>query len=121
MSKVSGSCLTSPRDVILALVTYTDWWQPASTSVMQVGPARRGQGSQDGLPAGLVGSLDVRSELARRMQHLSERERALLFHWYVRQLPVSEVAGALDVSRRHCFRLRVGAIRKLVELGDVAA
>jgi DNA-directed RNA polymerase specialized sigma24 family protein len=121
MSRLSVSRLASARDVILALVTYTDWWQPASTSVMQVGAARRGQASEDGLPAGLVGSLDVRTELTRRMQHISERERALLFHWYILQLPVSEVADALDVSRRHCFRLRNGAIRKLVELGEVAA
>jgi DNA-directed RNA polymerase specialized sigma subunit len=45
------------------------------------------------------------------------RDRRLLFLWYVRQLPVADIAVELRVSRRHCFRLRGEAIRRLVELG----
>ncbi len=52
------------------------------------------------------------------MRSLEDRDRRLLFLWYVRQLPVTEIAGALRISRRHCFRLRSQAIRRLVEFGD---
>ena len=118
MSKMSVSLLTSSRDVIRALVTYTDWWQPGSTSVMQVGPARRTQGTHDGMPPGLLDRLDERVELCRRMQSVDERDRWLLFLWYVRQLSVEDIACVLRISRRQCFRRRSGAIRKLVELGE---
>ena len=121
MSNVSASFLSSTGGVILALVTYTDWWQPASGCVMQVGSAKRAQSASDGLPSGLIGTLDVRTELSRRMQRLTERERTLLFYWYVQQIPVAEVASALRISRRQCFRHRGSAIRKLVELGDEQA
>ena len=33
--------LDTPDAVIRALLTYTDWWQPITTSVMQVGALRR--------------------------------------------------------------------------------
>lgn len=118
MSRLLGCLLSSPRDVIRGLVTYTDWWQPGSTSVMQVGPARRTQGTHDGIPPGLLDSLDERAELCRRMQSVDERDRWLLFLWYVRQLAVEDIAGALGISRRQCFRRRSAAIRKLVELGE---
>jgi DNA-directed RNA polymerase specialized sigma24 family protein len=111
--------LRTPNHVVWALLTYTDWWQPATSSVIQVGALRRaGSGFVDGLPAGLVSTIDVREELCRRMALLEGRDRTLLFLWYVRQLAVADIAKAIGVSRRHCFRLRSMAIRKLVELGE---
>jgi DNA-directed RNA polymerase specialized sigma24 family protein len=111
--------LRTPDAVIRALLTYTDWWQPTTASVMQVGAMRRsGKGFADGLPAGLISTIDVRAELCRRMSLLNDRERTLLFLWYVRQLAVSDIAKAIGTSRRHCFRVRASAIRKLVELGE---
>ena len=118
MSKMLVAFLSSSRDVIRGLVTYTDWWQPGSTSVIQVGPARRTQGTHDGMPPGLLDRLDERAELCRRMQSVEERDRRLLFLWYVQQLPVEDISHALGISRRQCFRRRGGAIRKLVELGE---
>lgn len=112
--------LSEPGEVIRALVTYTDWWQPASSSVMQVGRARRMQGVSDGIPWGLLESLDERSELCRRMQLVSDRDRHVLFLWYVRQLGADEIARTLGISRRQCFRVRGNAIRKIVDLGDPA-
>lgn len=108
----------SPAAVIRGLVTYTDWWQPGTTSVLQVGPARRAKGYTDGIPPGLLGSLDARAELCRRMQQVAARDRMLLFLWYVRQLPVDEIAPIVKISRRQCFRRRASAIRAIVKLGE---
>jgi hypothetical protein len=113
--------LASREDVIRALVTYTDWWQPASSSVLQVGGPRRARGLSDGIPAGLLGSLDERTELCRRMAFIGERDRHLLLLWYVKQLEAREISRELHVSMRQCFRIRSNAIRKLVELGEPKA
>jgi DNA-directed RNA polymerase specialized sigma24 family protein len=114
---VSGS-LAYPAGVITALLRYTDWWQPGTTSVIQVGAARRSGSISDGIPLGLLGTLDERTELCRRMQQVSEAERRVLVLWYVRQLAVEEIARELRISRRQCFRRRASAIRKIVELGE---
>jgi hypothetical protein len=108
----------SSNEVIRGLVRYTDWWQPSTTSVLQVGPARRAQGYTDGIPPGLLGSLDARAELCRRMQYIAPRDRLLLFLWYIRQLPVDEIAPIVKISRRQCFRRRAAAIRAIVKLGE---
>ena len=110
--------LAYPAGVIRALVRYTDWWQPGTSSVIQVGAARRNGSISDGIPLGLLGTLDERSELCRRMLQLSESERRVLFLWYVRQLGVEDIAHELRISRRQCFRRRASAIRKIVELGE---
>jgi DNA-directed RNA polymerase specialized sigma24 family protein len=110
--------LGSAAAIVRSLVTYTDWWQPSSGSVIPVGAARRVSGDSDGLRPGLLDSLDERLELSRRMRSMDDRDRRLLFLWYVRQLPVADIALELRISRRHCFRLRSEAIRRLVELGD---
>jgi hypothetical protein len=111
--------LQTPDSVVWALLTYTDWWQPTTSSVIQVGAMRRtGKGFTDGLPSGLISTINLRDELSRRMSLLEERHRTLLYLWYVRQLAVQDIAKAIGVSRRHCFRLRTIAIRKIVELGE---
>ncbi len=109
--------LASPQDVIFGLITYTDWWQPTTTSVLQVGSARRSSDVSDVASVGLLDRLDERSELRRRMLHLSERDRLLLYLWYVAQLPATQIARTLKISRRQCFRRRASAIRTIVELG----
>jgi len=87
---------------------------------MRLGAARRSSGAGDGLPAGLLDSMAERAELCRRMQQVSEPDRQLLFLWYVRQLTVEEIARAIGISRRQCFRRRSGVIRRIVELADPA-
>lgn len=116
-SNVSAS-LASPNEVVRSLVRYTDWWQPSTASVFQVGPARRVKGYSDGIPPGLLGSLDERAELCRRMQHIAPRDRLLLFLWYVQQLAVDDIAPLVKISRRQCFRRRAAAIREIVKLGE---
>lgn len=110
--------LASPTDVVRGLLTYTDWWQPVTASVLQVGAARRSSSFSDGISVGLLDRLDERAELRRRMQLLDESDRRLLYLWYVAQLPASAIATALGISRRQCFRRRGSAIRRLVEAGD---
>lgn len=112
--------LASSADVIRCMVTYTDWWQPASASVLLVGGARRSTGAGDGLHPGVIETLDERSELCRRVLHLEDRERRILFLWYVAQAGVSEIARAIGVSHRQCHRLRARAVQKIVELGQEA-
>jgi DNA-directed RNA polymerase specialized sigma24 family protein len=109
--------LETPAGVIHALMTYTDWWQPTTTSVMRFSGVRRRSGEYDGFREGLLDTLDERTEICRRMSLLSDRERRLLFLWYVVQSPVSEIARDLCVSARQCFRIRSRSIRTLVELG----
>lgn len=113
--------LSTPDRVVWALLTYTDWWQPSSASIYAVGAARRDRSAGDGMRAGLLASLDERDELCRRMALLQERDRRLLYLWYLRQLAAHEIARELRISRRQCFRRRAAAIRTLVELGEPAA
>ncbi len=79
---------------------------------------RSGKGFTDGMPPGLISTIDVRTELGRRMSLLEERDRTLLFLWYVRQLAVADIAKQIRTSRRHCFRLRASAVRMIVDLGE---
>ena len=110
--------LETRRDVITALVCYTDWWQPVTSSILVTGAARRSHEFSDGIRDGLLDSLDERAELRRRMARLTERDRRVLFLWYVRELEVSEIARVLKLSRRQCFRIRAAAIHRLVEQGE---
>ncbi len=107
--------LATSGDVIRSLVTYTDWWQPSSTSLMQIGAARRSSDVPEGFRAGLLENLPDRIELSRRMRRVSDRDRRLLFLWYVQQLEVADIAKALGLSRRQCFRRRAQAVRALLD------
>jgi DNA-directed RNA polymerase specialized sigma subunit len=113
--------LDSREQVIRCLVTYADWWQPASSSILKVANARPDKNFGDGLRAGLLETLEERSELCRRTALLSDRDRTLLFLWYVKQLHVDDIAGTLAVSRRQCFRRRNQAIKRLIDLGNSEA
>jgi hypothetical protein len=111
--------LSAHADVVRALITYTDWWQPSSTSVLQVGGARRsGNEFGDGIRAGLLDTLDERTELCHRTHVLEARDRALLFLWYVRQLSVDDISKELKISRRQCFRRRAAAVQAIVKVGQ---
>lgn len=110
--------LTSSDEVVRCLLMYTDWWQPYTSSVLQVGGARRKGSDPVDFRGGLLETLEERTELARRVCELHERDRRLLLMWYVQQLPTEDIAEILGISIRQCFRRRASAIRKLVELGE---
>jgi DNA-directed RNA polymerase specialized sigma24 family protein len=107
--------LSSREEVIGSLVRYTDWWQPATSSLLQVGWARRGSALPDGIRVGLLDTLDERSELCRRMRKVDDTDRRILFLWYVKQLPAQDIAREVGISRRQCFRRRARAIRILLD------
>ena len=111
--------LSSPSQIVWALITYTDWWQPSTESVYRIG-ARRATFASDGMPGGLLDTLSERDELCRRMLQVRESDRRLLWLWYLRQLPVHEIARDMQIGRRQCFRRRAAAVRRIVELGDPA-
>ncbi len=111
--------LSVPREVVRCLATYTDWCQPPTGSVLKVGRARADKNYGDGLRAGLLETIEERAELQRRVLMLDERDRQLLFLWYVKQLHVDDVSAATGISRRQCFRRRSKAIQKIVDIGNV--
>ena len=111
--------LSTSDQIVWALVTYTDWWQPNTASVYQVAK-RRGSFASDGIHGRLLDTLSERDELCRRMQDVDETSRRVLYLWYLRQLPAHEIARDLGIGRRQCFRRRAAVIRRLVELGDPA-
>jgi hypothetical protein len=111
--------LSTPEAVVRALLTYTDWWQPTTASIYRVG-GRRGTFGTDGIRPGLLDTLPERDELCRRMEQVEERDRRLLYLWYLRQLPAHDIARELRISRRQCFRRRAAAVWKIVELGQPA-
>ena len=115
---VDPKFMGSPREVVRCLLTYTDWWQPPTTAIIQVGAARRNGDTYTGFHSGLLETLDERTELCRRMSYLPERDRELLFLWYVKQASPSEIARIVGLSPRQCFRRRGRAIRRIVELDD---
>ncbi len=110
--------LHSPQQVIRCLITYTDWWQPVTSSVLQIAAAGRKREAPDGLRPGLIEHLDERTELCRRMEHLKERERLLLYLFYVKELEIPKIARQIRTSVRHVFRIRAAAIKKIVDLGE---
>jgi DNA-directed RNA polymerase specialized sigma subunit len=110
--------LGTPNDVIRCLVTYTDWWQPVTTSVLQIAASGRKRDAPDGLRPGLVEHLEERTELCRRMEQLKARERLLLYLWYVKEAEIPQIARRVGVSQRHVFRVRAAAVKKIVDLGE---
>jgi len=110
--------LETTPSVIRALLTYTDWWQPTTTSIMRFTGTRRRSDERDGFREGLLDTLPERTEICRRRMFLSERERHILFLWYVVQQPVTDIARTVRVSQRQCFRLRSRAIKRRLELPE---
>ena len=107
------------REVVRALVLYTDWWQPETASVLQVG--RRRGGFDDGVRDAHLDSVGVRAELGRRVRRLEPRDRMILFLWYLQELPAHEIAREVGISRRQCFRRRSAALAALVDEAESSA
>jgi DNA-directed RNA polymerase specialized sigma subunit len=107
--------LASREEVIGSLIRYTDWWQPSTSSMLQVGAARRGTDFGDGIRQGLLDTLDERAELCRRMQQIDDTDRRILFFWYIKQISAQDISREVGISRRQCFRRRARAIRRLLD------
>ena len=113
--------LSTPRGVAWALLTYTDWWHPPTTSVIQAAVARRSKDFPDGFRSGLLETLDERTELAQRFWCLGQRDRQILFLMYVKQSTAEEIGRFVGISRRQVFRAKAKALRAIVELGEPEA
>jgi DNA-directed RNA polymerase specialized sigma24 family protein len=118
---VRESMLSTPGRVAWALLTYTDWWHPPTTSIIQAGVARRNKDFPDGFRSGLLETLDERTELAGRFWSLGQRDRQILFLMYVKQSTAEEIGRFVGISRRQVFRAKAKALRAIVELGEPQA
>lgn len=112
--------LDSPASVIRCLVTYSDAWQPLTASTLRTCVTAKRKGFPETVPRS-INTLDERTELCRRISLIDQRDRYLLFLWYVQQLSAADVAKSVGISRRQCFRRRANAIRRLVELAEPRA
>ena len=64
--------------------------------------------------------VETRELLGRAMEHLSPRERQIMYLRFVDELPQSEVAKRLGISQMHVSRLQRNAVQHLKDrLGDV--
>src|SRR5207244_13269127 len=107
------SLFAIPAGVISMLRPSRDVFDPRTTALLLV--SRQGfDPSQGPFRAGFLSRLDEREELRQRMaDRLAERERKLLFLWYVVELRPGDVARTIRVSRVHCYRLRNDALAAL--------
>lgn len=112
--------LDSEPDVIRCLVTYADWWQPVTTSVLNVSEAARRTGPGEAFRPGFHEGLDERTELQWRMAWLEDVDRHILYLYYVAQRPLGEIAAAVQLSPRQCSRRRIAAICTLTDLAEVS-
>lgn len=101
--------------MVAALRRYGDIFDLKTGSIII--PSRNGHDA-DGDPFhhGFIEGMEERTELVKRMiSRLEIRERLLLVLWYVSELPVTNIAVRMRLSRMHCYRLRKGAIDSLCD------
>lgn len=104
----------TPESVMFALRRYRDVFDAKTSSIIVVSTDRFDPSR--GPFGALVSQLDRREELRRRMiERIPDRERKLLFLWYVADLPPARIAAALEISRMHCYRLRKNALSALCD------
>ena len=105
--------------VIRCLSAWTDWWQPASTSIVSISSKRHARdGSAEPFRAGLLDSIEERAELGWRLRHLEEIDVEILYRFYVLALPATDVARHAGMSTRQCYRRRDRALETLVALAE---
>jgi DNA-directed RNA polymerase specialized sigma24 family protein len=100
-------------DIVRALTRYGDEAAPRTGSVMFVNgaPPR----SRDPFHPGVIAGLEERAELTRRLRRLGDRDRLLVFLWYVQGWSVPKIAAHLGISRVHCYRVRDRALRAMLD------
>lgn len=111
--------LDTEPDVIRCLVTYTDWWQPTTTSVMTTQGTKRSGDVPPTFKPGFVESIDERWELEWRLGWLDEVDVELLYLYYVANRPAAEIADTVGLSIRQCARRRKEAVAAIADLAYV--
>lgn len=118
MASEARGVLTTPDDVVRALVRFADVVDPRTGSLI-VASSRGPDPEADPFRPGFLSGLEERDELVRRLERLDGRERRLLVLWYVLEWPVTSIARSLRVSRQHCYRLRRRALERAAALEPV--
>ena len=109
--------LSTFASVERALARYTDSCQPRTGSVTALGGSGKGAGFGDPFHPAMLGELEERRELARRMAWLDREEAVVLFRWYVEGAKPCVIADGLGRSLRHVYRRRSSGIEAIVALG----
>ena len=93
---------------------------PAQQTVPLDSPAGSDEGGDSPMLVDRLGGTDanlerveVRELLDSAMQHLSPRERQIMYLRFVEELPQSEVAKRLGISQMHVSRLQRAALEQL--------
>jgi RNA polymerase sigma factor (sigma-70 family) len=100
--------------VVRALKSYREYYHPRSSGIVLVSN-RTTDVDADPFRRGFLDSVELRTELLRRLSSLDERERAVLMLWYVMDLPVREICEQLAMSRSACYRLRDRALYGMLD------
>jgi len=106
------AAFVQPEDVARALARLGQEFEPRTGSILFAGGQARRTESEPFGP-GFLSWMENRGELIRRLRQLDQRDRLLLFLWYVQAWPPYRVAERLGISRVHCYRLRNRALRAL--------
>lgn len=110
--------LDTPAQVVGCLITYTDWWQPPTGSVLEVPRTRGRYEPARTFRPGFVEELDQRAELRRRVAFLEQVDRRILYLYYVENRRPRDISLAVGLSTRQCTRRRKAAVDFLVEVGQ---
>lgn len=100
--------------VVGALKAFREHYHPKSSGILLVSN-KTTDVDADPFRRGFLDTVDLRSQLLRRLALLDERERAVLMLWYVMDLPVRTVCEKLSLSRSHCYRLRDRALVAMID------
>jgi RNA polymerase sigma-B factor len=91
----------------------------APVDVAEDGAEGRSLGDRLGTPDENLERVEVRDLLDSAMEHLTPRERQIVYLRFVEELPQSEVARRLGISQMHVSRLQRAAVEHLrTRLGD---
>jgi|ERR671924_1125144 DNA-directed RNA polymerase specialized sigma subunit len=107
--------LQTVGQVVRALKSYREYYHPKSSGILMGVISRTTDVDADPFRRGFLDSLELRTELLRRLSALDERERAVLMLWYVMDQPVHEICDSLSLSRSHCYRVRDRALANMTD------
>jgi RNA polymerase sigma factor (sigma-70 family) len=104
----------SVGEVTKVLKAFRGHYDPKSVSVL-VASNRTTDVDADPFRRGFLDSMDLRTELLKRLASLDELQRAVILLWYLKDLPVKSICEQLNVSRSNCYRLRDRALAMMLD------
>lgn len=110
--------LTTTGEVVGALKAFGDFYHPKTNSILIASGSPRDPHG-DPFRRGFIDSLEIRTELLRRLATLEERDRNLVMLWYVSEVPVRDLCARMGVSRATLYRLRDRALQQMTEAATI--